>query len=130
MKRAGISQAELARRIQCKDSALTVMFRPRTKQSRLVPAIHRELGRPAPSTITAHDEVLRRINTRWPSLSQLLYERIHKGPLLEDVRSIGERLVGDVEGLDLVAAVVDVLAKRQRIARRRHARIRSAATRT
>lgn len=69
MKKAGISQAEMARRIHCKDSALTVLFRPSTKQSRLVPAIHRELGRPAPSTVTAHDEVLRRINTRWPSLS-------------------------------------------------------------
>lgn len=69
MEKAGISPAEMARRIKCKDSALTVLWRPETKQSRLVPAIHRELGRPPPSTVTAHDEILRRINARWPSLS-------------------------------------------------------------
>jgi hypothetical protein len=70
MQRAGISQAEMARKIGCKQSALTVLFRAETKQSRLVPLIHRELGRPAPSTVAAHDEVLRRINRQWPSLSK------------------------------------------------------------
>ncbi len=69
MQRAGITRAELARRIGCKGSALTVLFRPETKASRLVPLIHRELGRPPPSTVTASDEILRRINSRWPSLS-------------------------------------------------------------
>lgn len=38
-------------------------------ESRLVPAIHRELGRPPPSTVTSHDEVLRRINGRLSSLT-------------------------------------------------------------
>lgn len=70
MRRLGISQAEMARRIGCKQSALTVLFRPETKQSRLVPLIHRELDRPAPSTVTAPDEVLRRINRQWPALSK------------------------------------------------------------
>ena len=70
MQRTGVSQAEMARRIGCKQSALTVLFRPETKQSRLVPLIHRELGRPAPSTVAAPDEVLRRINRLWSSLSK------------------------------------------------------------
>lgn len=70
MRKAGITPAELARRIGCTESALTVLFRPETKQSRLVPKIHRELGRPPPSTITATDEILRRINSRWPSLTR------------------------------------------------------------
>jgi hypothetical protein len=66
MKKAGILPAEMARRIGCTSGALTVLWRPETRESRLVPAIHRELGRPAPSTITATDEILRRINARWP----------------------------------------------------------------
>jgi hypothetical protein len=76
MARDGISLAELARKIGCGASALTVLFRTQTKQSRLVPAIHKELGRPppspvtAPSTITASDEVLRKINRYWPLLSK------------------------------------------------------------
>lgn len=70
MKAAGISPAEMARRIGCSPSALTVLFRPATRESRLVPGIHRELGRPAPSTVTSTDEILRRINARWPSLSR------------------------------------------------------------
>lgn len=70
MAKAGISPAEMARRIGVSDSALTVLWRPTTKQSRLVPLIHRELGRPAPSTITATDEILRRINNRWSSLTK------------------------------------------------------------
>lgn len=69
MKRLGISNAEMARRIGCQGSALTVIFRPETRQSRLVPLIHRELGRPPPSAVTASDEVLRRINNRWPDLT-------------------------------------------------------------
>jgi len=70
MKRAGISPAEMARRIGCTPGALTVLWRPRTRESRLVPAIHRELGRPPPSTVTSTDEILRRINARWSSLSK------------------------------------------------------------
>lgn len=70
MAEAGISRSEMARRVGCKPSALTVLFGPETIQSRLVPAIHRELSRPAPSIVTASDEVLRRINRKWPSLSK------------------------------------------------------------
>lgn len=70
MERAGISSAELARRIGCSPSALTVLWRPETRESRLVPAIHRELGRSAPQPVaTSTDEVLRRINRHWASLT-------------------------------------------------------------
>lgn len=70
MKEAGISQAEMARRIPCKPSALSKLWLPQTRMSRLVPAIHRELGRPAPAMAITADEILRRINARWPSLSK------------------------------------------------------------
>jgi hypothetical protein len=71
MEKAGISSdTELARRIGCSPSALTVLWRRGTKTSRLVPLIHRELGWPPPSTVTAPDEILRRINSRWSSLTK------------------------------------------------------------
>ncbi|MCA1833070.1 MAG: hypothetical protein LC750_10175 [Actinobacteria bacterium] len=69
MAKAGISPAEMARRIGCTPGALTVLWRTETRESRLVPGIHRELGRPAPSTVSSADEVLRRINARWSLLS-------------------------------------------------------------
>lgn len=71
MAKAGISSAELARRIGCSPSALTVLWRPATKESRLVPAIHRELGRGAPMPVpSTTDETLRKINRQWPALSK------------------------------------------------------------
>lgn len=70
MKRAGIGMAEMARRIGCDPSALTVAFRSGTKTSRLREAIHRELGWLPPSMETSNDEILRRINHRWPSLTE------------------------------------------------------------
>lgn len=70
MKKAGISSAEMARRLGCDPSAISVLWQTKTKQSRLVPGIHRELGRPPPTTVAAQDELLRRINNRWPSLTK------------------------------------------------------------
>jgi AraC-like DNA-binding protein len=70
MRLADISLAEMARRIKCSPSALTVLFREETKESRLVSGIHRELGRPAPAMQTNTDETLRRINMRWASLTK------------------------------------------------------------
>lgn len=70
LAKAGISPSELARRIGCTPGALTVLWRAETGESRLVPLIHRELGRPAPTTVTSHDEILRRINSRWGSLTK------------------------------------------------------------
>lgn len=69
MAEQGIGRTELARRISCTPGAITVLFREITGYSKLVPAIHRELGWPPPSITTAPDELLRRINSRWPSLS-------------------------------------------------------------
>jgi len=70
MRKEGISSAEMSRRIGCTPGALTVLWRPETRESRLVPAIHRELGRPPPAMAITADEILRRINARWPSLSK------------------------------------------------------------
>lgn len=50
MERAGLSQAELARRIGCAQSALNLLWQPQTSQSRLVPAIHQVLNLVPPST--------------------------------------------------------------------------------
>lgn len=44
MKAESISRAELARRVGVSDAAITQLFSTRTKQSRLVPAIHAVLG--------------------------------------------------------------------------------------
>lgn len=70
MDEQGISRTEMARRTGCTPGAITVLFRPVTGESKLVPAIHRELGWPPPTTTTASDEVLRRINAKWATLSK------------------------------------------------------------
>lgn len=55
LKRRGISQAELARRIGASPGSITLLFKPDTDQSRLVPAIHRclELTPPPDNTAVA-----------------------------------------------------------------------------
>ena len=71
MKRQGISQADLASKIGVTPSAITVLFRPETKQTRLKPAIHRELGLVAPEVEPAveKDEALTRLLRAWSVLS-------------------------------------------------------------
>jgi hypothetical protein len=69
MTKAGISPSEMARRIGCGSSAMTVLFREKTKLSRLVHAIHRELGRPSPEAVFASNRDLRRIDEAWPRLT-------------------------------------------------------------
>lgn len=71
MERQGISQADLARSVGCKSSALTVLFGPETKQSRLVPAIHRALGLSAPVSTSAleRDEARSRLERVWHELT-------------------------------------------------------------
>ena len=76
MKLAGISQAEMARQIHCSDSALSKLWLPTTRESRLVGPIHRVLGRPPPSTLTDTDDALRRINARWTRLSKAQRELV------------------------------------------------------
>ena len=54
MKRNEISQADLARTLGVSPASLTFLFKPDTKQSRLVPAIHKALGLPTPAITTPH----------------------------------------------------------------------------
>lgn len=72
MKKQGISQGDLAARIGVTTSALTVLFRPVTKQTRLKPAIHRALGLLAPdaSPVIEKDEAFSRLMRVWPHLSE------------------------------------------------------------
>ena len=65
MKQRGLSQAELARTLKASPASLTFLFKPTTKQSRLVPAIHKALGLPTPTTTTVdeRDELRQRLDT-------------------------------------------------------------------
>ena len=70
MKESGISNSEMGRRLGVSQPAISQMLGPNSRGSRLVPGVHRELGWPPPSSATAPDELLRRINHQWPSLSR------------------------------------------------------------
>jgi hypothetical protein len=70
MKARGITKAELARRIPCAEGSLTVLFRPKTRQSRLVPAIHQVLHWLRPTTVSSSDELWQRIDEMWPLLTR------------------------------------------------------------
>jgi AAA15 family ATPase/GTPase len=50
--------------------SLTFLFKPETKQSRLVPAIHKALGLPTPTTtrVDEGDELHERLERIWPDL--------------------------------------------------------------
>jgi hypothetical protein len=69
MKRRALSRGALAGKIKCDPSAITVLFRSRTKQSRLVVAIHRELGWLPPMTVPLGDSRLYRLIQSWPTLT-------------------------------------------------------------
>lgn len=71
MEKRKISQAELARRIECSPGSLTLLFKPATIQSGLVPAIHRVLGLESPTTtmIYERDDAKRRLDRIWAELS-------------------------------------------------------------
>jgi lambda repressor-like predicted transcriptional regulator len=77
MRSKGISRADLARQIGVSPSAITVLFRPETKQTRLKPLIHRALGFVAPesSPAVARDALYIRMMSVWPHLSDA--EREH-----------------------------------------------------
>lgn len=70
MKKAGVSQSELARRIGCNRGGVSVLFRPATRMSRLVGPIHEVLGRPPPAPLSAFNEDLHRLNDAWPALTK------------------------------------------------------------
>ena len=71
MKRKGISQADLARTLKVSPGSLTLLFKPDTKQSRLVPAIHRALGLTTPVTtrVDERDELRQRLKRIWRDLT-------------------------------------------------------------
>jgi len=71
MKRKEISQADLARTLGVSPASLTFLFKPDTKQSRLVPAIHKALGLPTPTTTTVdeRDELRQRLEKIWRDLT-------------------------------------------------------------
>jgi hypothetical protein len=72
MEKAGINQAELARRIRCSPGALTLLFKPYTIQSGLVPRIHDVLGLEPPprsTVISELDDAKRRLDRIWAELS-------------------------------------------------------------
>lgn len=57
MKRLGITRAKLSRIIDVTTGAITTLFGPRTKQSRLVDPIHKALGLPPPRDAAAPSDV-------------------------------------------------------------------------
>lgn len=56
MEAAKVTRAELARRVDVSDAAITQLFRPSTKQSRLVPEINRVLGITPPTQSTGETD--------------------------------------------------------------------------
>jgi ribosome-binding protein aMBF1 (putative translation factor) len=69
MASKGISRAELSRLINVSDAAITILFRPSTKQSRLVPAINRALGLTPPTQSSGEaDGQLTELHEIWPDL--------------------------------------------------------------
>lgn len=71
MKRRGISQADLARTLAVSPGSLTFLFKPETRQSRLVPAIHKAFGLPTPTItrVDEGDELLGRFEKIWRDLT-------------------------------------------------------------
>jgi len=53
----GWNRSELARKIRATPSGITVMLRPKTTQSRLVPAVHRAFDWNPPPTAPAQDGI-------------------------------------------------------------------------
>lgn len=76
MKRQGMSQADLARTLKVSPGSLTLLFKPETKQSRLVPAIHRALGLSTPTTtrVDERDELRRQFDDVWRDLTPVQRE--------------------------------------------------------
>lgn len=69
----GISRSDLARLVGATPGAITVLFKPGTKQSRLVPRIHKVLDLAATQTsaiAVERDDVFRRLLRAWKDLSE------------------------------------------------------------
>lgn len=77
MTETGISRADLSRLVQeqgvtCTPSAITILFRKETKQSRLVPYIHKALelaNTTTPTVAITKDDAFRRLQKIWRDLT-------------------------------------------------------------
>lgn len=69
----GMNQSDLARRIGASTAAVTILLSPKTRHSRLVPAIHRVLEWRPPST-SPETEALSEDLLRWERLYHQLDE--------------------------------------------------------
>jgi hypothetical protein len=65
-----ISRAELSRRCRASDAAISILFRPETETSRLVPYVHKALGLPPPAMMPIFlDQQRATLEAVWPNLS-------------------------------------------------------------
>lgn len=58
MRELGIRQTDLANELDCTNSSLSALFHTGTKQSRLVPLIHKMLKWPPPAPISTSPDVM------------------------------------------------------------------------
>lgn len=72
MRDRGVTRAELSRRVEVSDAAITILFRPDTQMSRLVPRINEVLGISAPVQLIGDvvDEDLEELQALWKRLGK------------------------------------------------------------
>ena len=71
MEAKRISRAELSRRCKASDAAISILFKPETETSRLVPYVHKALGLPPPAMMPIFLEEQRAaLESVWPNLSE------------------------------------------------------------
>jgi hypothetical protein len=68
LKEQGRNTVDLAAEIGATPSSLSILFNAKTKQSRLVPAIHAALGMGVPEPISV-DQAKLTLDTLWPTLT-------------------------------------------------------------
>lgn len=65
-----ITRAELSRMCKVSDAAISILFKPETETSRLVPYVHKALGLPPPAMMPIFLEEQRaHLDAVWPNLS-------------------------------------------------------------
>lgn len=90
MDEKGITRADLARECKVTPAAITILFRKGTKQSRLVPQIHKALGmvnNTEPAAAIERDDAFRRLQRVWKELTDAQREHlVRTGEFLVDKR--------------------------------------------
>ena len=79
MDAKGISKAELARLVGVTPGAITILFQPKTQQSRLVPKIHKVLEFAATTGATLaieRDDLFKRLTRAWAKLDDAAREQV------------------------------------------------------